>query len=196
LGSEVLFSSFWSLKEYLILICIKFQINKYITRLFRFWSSNSVFGLWGLIFAFFAPNNVFLLHLYKIPDRWIYLATILILGPKIHVCASSFWPQKVYFFLLRIKLPIDRFITQQYRFRSTCSVFRLWRPTFDFSTPNLFNLHLHKIYDRWIWICHTTILILGLKFRFWAFRAYFSPLKVYIFFICLKFLIDGYTRPY
>jgi hypothetical protein len=45
LGSLGLFSPFWPLKEYLILIHIKFQINRYITQQpYRFWTSNPVIG--------------------------------------------------------------------------------------------------------------------------------------------------------
>jgi hypothetical protein len=60
-------TSFWPLKEYLILIHIKFPNNRYITGPFRIWNPNSVFGLWGLIFFIFTLNSVYLFIYIKFP---------------------------------------------------------------------------------------------------------------------------------
>jgi hypothetical protein len=59
------------------------------------------------------------------------------------------------------------------------------RPTFAFLTPKSIFFHDPcKISDRWIY--HTTILILGPEGLFLPYK----PLKVYIFFIYIKFPID------
>jgi hypothetical protein len=46
------------------------------------------------IFAFLTPKSIFFLAPCKIPDRWIYHTTMLILGPKFR-----FWALEVYFCL-------------------------------------------------------------------------------------------------
>jgi hypothetical protein len=67
---------------FVFLIHVKFPIDGYILRSYWFWSPNSIFGLWRLIFAFLTPKRIFFPTLCKIPDRWIYHMTILILGPN------------------------------------------------------------------------------------------------------------------
>jgi hypothetical protein len=47
-----------------------------------FWGLSSLFGLRRFIFAFSTLYSIFFLTPFKIPDRWIYHTTILILGPK------------------------------------------------------------------------------------------------------------------
>jgi hypothetical protein len=54
-GFEGLFLLIWASKVYFCLFHIKFPIDGYITRPNWFWRPNSVFGLWGLIFAFLTP---------------------------------------------------------------------------------------------------------------------------------------------
>jgi hypothetical protein len=147
----------------------------------------SVFGLWRVIFAILNSKSIFFLAPCNLPDRWIYHTTILILGPKFRFWALGaylrlFDPQKIYISLLHVKFPIDGYITRQYWFWAPNSVFGLWEPIFAFLTPkNILFLAPCKIPDRWIY--HTTILILGPKFRFWAFGAHFRlfDLQKYIY---------------
>jgi hypothetical protein len=110
---------------------------------------------------------------------------------------SMFVPLRLIFVFLTPKsiffLYSYRLITQQKRYWSTNSVFGVWRPIFTFSTlRSIYFFHLFKISD------HMTILILGRKFRFWAFPLFrlfspFWPLKVYIFLIYTKFPIDWWV---
>jgi hypothetical protein len=117
-------------------------------------------------------------------------------GPQIPFLDSGglilpIWPPKVYFFLLHVIFPMDGYITRPYWFWAPNSIFGLWRPIFTFSTPKrIFFLNTCKIFDWWIY--HTTIDFApqipflgsgGLFSSFW-------PLKVYIFFIYIKFPID------
>jgi hypothetical protein len=84
----------------------------------------------------------------------------------------AFSPPKKYFFLLLVKFPINGYVTRSYGFCSSNSVFGLWRLIFAFLTlKSILFLTPCKIPDRWI--CHTIILILEPKFRFWALAAYF-----------------------
>jgi hypothetical protein len=122
-------------------------------------------------FCLLDPQSIFFLTSCKILDRWIYHTTILILGSG--GLFASFWPPKVYIFLLHVKFLIDGYITRPYWFWAPNSVFGLWGPIIAFLTPKImFFLAPLKIPDRWIY--HTTILILGPKFRFWALEAYYS----------------------
>jgi hypothetical protein len=83
--------------------------------LFDFWGLSSVFGLWRHIFVLLTPKCIYFLTLCKILDRWIYLATILIFGPKFR-----FWALKTYlrlfdlkgiFFFAPCKISKDGYIT-------------------------------------------------------------------------------------
>jgi hypothetical protein len=66
----------------------------------------SKFYFWALKanFRVFDLKNIFFLQLYKIPDRWIYHMTILILSPKFCFWSSVFALQspshQVYFCIL------------------------------------------------------------------------------------------------
>jgi hypothetical protein len=95
---------------------------------------------------------------------------ILILGPEF-----NFWALKafyLFFFLLLYKI-LDRYITRPYWFWDLNSVFELLELIFKKITPkSVFFLVRYKILDEWIY--HTTILILGPKFRFWALGDYFK----------------------
>jgi hypothetical protein len=67
-------------------------------------------------------------------------------------------------------------------FWASNSAFGLWGLIFAFLTPKIIVFHGLCKFPDW-WIYHMTILILGLKFRFWVLKAYFylfDPLK-YIF---------------
>jgi hypothetical protein len=81
LGSEGSFSPFQPLKVYIFFIYIKFLIDGYITRPYGFWAPNSVFGLWGPIFAFLTTKSICFLHLYNISDRLMGHMTYLIFEP-------------------------------------------------------------------------------------------------------------------
>jgi hypothetical protein len=99
-------------KGYLSLLYIRFPIDGCITRIiitrpYWFWSPNSVFGLWGLIFIFLTPERIF--------------SQIPILGSEGLIL--YFWPSKGYLSLLHIKIPIDGYITRPYWFWSPNSVF-------------------------------------------------------------------------
>jgi hypothetical protein len=91
LGSEGLFSFFWLTKVCFFLLPVQFPIDGYITRPYWCWALNSVFGLWRLIFTFLIPKGIFFLVPCKIPNRWIYHMTILILSPKFR-----FWALKAF----------------------------------------------------------------------------------------------------
>jgi hypothetical protein len=69
-------------QKYIFLLHIKFPIDGYYTRPYWFWSSNSVFRLWGFIFTLLTPERILFLAPYKITNRWIYHTTILFLEPK------------------------------------------------------------------------------------------------------------------
>jgi hypothetical protein len=98
------------------------------------------------------------------------------------------WALKAYFRLL--KFPIDRLITQQYRFWSTNSGFALWEPIFTFLTPKIiYFLHLYKISDQ------------GLIFTFFAFftpnslyflRLFISQIFTFFFNLTVKFDLQKY----
>jgi hypothetical protein len=109
-----------------------------------------------------------------------------ILGPE--ALFSPFWPPKDHIFFIYIQFPNVGCITWPFRFWNPNSVFGLWRLIFAFLTPkSLFFLTPCKIPDRRI--IHTTILILGPKFRFLGSGGLFLPfwpLKVYIFFIYIS----------
>jgi hypothetical protein len=119
-GSETLFLPFWPTKVYFFVLHVKFPIDGYITRPYWFWAPNSVFGLWGPIFAFLTPKSIFLLAPCKFPDLWIYHRTILILDPKFWFWAPNsvfglwgpifaFLTPKSIFLLAPCKIP-DRWI--------------------------------------------------------------------------------------
>jgi hypothetical protein len=63
------------------MLYVKFPIDGYITRLYRFWAPNSVFGLWEPNFAFLTPKSTYFLHLYKISDRLMGHMTYFIFEP-------------------------------------------------------------------------------------------------------------------
>jgi hypothetical protein len=101
-GSEGLFSHFWPLKVYFFLLHVKFPIDECLTRPYWLWAPNSAFGLLRLIFAFLTPKSIFFLTPCKIPDRWMYHTTILIVGSKFRFYALKayfrlFDPQKYIF---------------------------------------------------------------------------------------------------
>jgi hypothetical protein len=181
LGSEDLFSPFLPPKVCLILFHVKFPNDGCFTRPYWFWAPNSVFGLWRLIFSFLASESIFFVALCKIPEWWIYHTTILILGPNFFFGLwrfnppfkpPPFKPPKISFFLLHIKFPNDRYITRPYWFLAPNSVFGLWRLIFAFfASKCMFNFVPCKIPERWMF--HSTTLILGPKFRFWALKACF-----------------------
>jgi hypothetical protein len=84
----------------------------------------------------------------------------------------AFLTPKVYFILLHLKFSIDGYITRPYWFWVPNSDFGLWRLIFAFLThKSIFFLAPCKFPERWIY--HTTIPILGPKFRFWALKTYF-----------------------
>jgi hypothetical protein len=137
----------------------------------------------------------------KIPERWIYHTTILILGPKFRFWAwrliFAFLTPKNMLFLAPCKIPERWIYHTTILFWAPNSVFGLWRLIFTFLIPkNMFFLAPCKIPERWIY--HTIMLILGPKFRFWALRAYFflfDPWK-YIFssiFIYIQIPIDWWV---
>jgi hypothetical protein len=106
-----------SIKEYFFLFYIKFPIAGYITRPYWFWSLNSVFEIWRLIFTFLTHKSIFILAPCKIPDRWMfffatckifdrwkYHTAILILG--LGGLFLPFWTSKVYYYFIYTKFPI------------------------------------------------------------------------------------------
>jgi hypothetical protein len=70
LGSRGLFLPVWPPKVYFFMFHVKFPIDGYITRPYWFWAPNSVFGLWGTIFAFLTSKSIYFLHLGKTGWRW------------------------------------------------------------------------------------------------------------------------------
>jgi hypothetical protein len=109
LGSECLFSPFWTPKLF-FLLHVKLPIDGYVTRptllilgpKFRFWALKAYFRLfdrwiyhttililgtkfrfWALgpIFACLTPKRIYFLHLYKISDRLMGHMTYLIFEP-------------------------------------------------------------------------------------------------------------------
>jgi hypothetical protein len=158
LGSGSLFSPFWPPKVDFFLLHVKFPIDGHVTRPYWFWAPNSIFGLWEPIFAFLTPKSIVFLAPYKIPERWIYHTTILILRPKLSFWAlgAYFRPPKVYFFLLHVKFPIDGHVTRPYWFWAPNSVFGLWEPIFAFLTSNIivflapFFIYIQLRIDWWV----------------------------------------------
>jgi hypothetical protein len=133
---------FWPLKEYLILIQIKFQINRYTTiHILEPKTSDWVLR----VFLLSSPFKAYSFFIYmKFPIKgyitWPYWFWQLTPCMCPECLFSPFWPPKLYFFLLRIIFPIDRL----YRFQSTNFVFGLWGLIFTFMTrKSVYFLHLY-----------------------------------------------------
>jgi hypothetical protein len=149
------------------LLHIKFPIERYVTRPYRFWSTNSFFGLWGPIFVFSTPKNLYFHHLNKFSDQYI-ISTYWFEGLFSHLR-----PLKSYSFFINIKFPIDGWLSKP--------VFGLWGPIFTFLTPkSIYFLDLYKIFDqlmgRMTYFTFEPLLCLGIR-RFQIFFELRTPIN-------------------
>jgi hypothetical protein len=125
LVSEVLFSSFWPVIEYLILIHIQFPIIDISHNHSDFGAQIQCLGSDGLFSSLtvciFFHYIKFLIDGYITQPYWFWALKSMYVPRRLIFAFLT--PKSIFF---RIKLPIDRLITQQYRFWSTYSVFGLW----------------------------------------------------------------------
>jgi hypothetical protein len=83
---------FWVLR-----VIFEFSIDGYITRPYWFWSPNSVFGLWELIFNLSTPLSIYFFHRQKISDRLMGHLNYLIYEPRIWWISIIFGLRKLNF---------------------------------------------------------------------------------------------------